>query len=148
MLCILRRYLINHTSYTLQYILHGELFIDWNWLRSSRDRTWVGKRVHSNEISEIPDRKDSTTRTLLLNGRHYHLISTITLYSTPILNLHPGSSNNLPIMINWFDLFGHFKLFIFIHATFRTRGNLMFYRMRGLQAFLNSEWIFESILSV
>lgn len=128
MSCILRRYLINHISYTLQYILYGELFIDWNWLRSSGDRWWVGKRVHSNEISEIPDRKDSTTRTLLLNVRHYHLISTITLYSTPILNLHPGSSNNLHIMINWFNLFGHFKLFNFIHATL---GCLMFYWMWG-----------------
>lgn len=87
----------------------------------------------------------STTRTLLLNGRHYHLISTITLYSTPILNLHPGSSNNLNIMINWFDLFAHFILFGFIHSTFRMLGNLTFYGKWDIQALFNSEWIFESI---
>lgn len=87
----------------------------------------------------------STTRTLLLNGRHYHLISTITLYSTPILNLHPGSSNNSNIMINWFDLFAHFILFGFIHSTFRMLGNLTFYGKWDIQALFNSEWIFESI---
>lgn len=144
MLCILRRYLINHISYTFQFILHGELFIDWNGFgHRATDHGWV------NEFILMRDRKSrpqgSTTRTLLLNGRHYHLISTITLYSTPILNLHPGSSNNLNIMINWFDLFAHFILFGFIHSTFRMLGNLTFYGKWGIQALFNSEWIFESI---
>lgn len=144
MLCILRRYLINHISYTFQFILHGELFIDWNGFgHRATDHGWVNGFILMRDRKSRP--QGSTTRTLLLNGRHYHLISTITLYSTPILNLHPGSSNNSNIMINWLDLFAHFILFGFIHSTFRMLGNLTFYGKWDIQALFKSEWIFESI---